>query len=199
MAWIPRRRSAPPPPPKTLLIEDLTLELVRKRMKTVRISIHPPEGRVRISAPLRAPEAFILQFLKSNLDWIRARRDQMRMLPPPPPAMTEEEAGRLRPLLHAALPEIFSRWERVLGVKADFIGIKRMKSRWGSCNVRERRIWINLELARHPKELLEYVVVHELAHLIEASHNARFKRVLDAAMPEWRVRDRALQKLGRPV
>ena len=113
--------------------------------------------------------------------------------------MTEEEAKRLRPLLHAELPEIFSRWEKVLGVKAEFIGIKRMKSRWGSCNVRERRIWINLELARHPKELLEYVVVHELAHLIEGSHNARFKRVLDAALPGWRVHDRALKKLGRPA
>ncbi len=67
-----------------------------------------------------------------------------------------------------------------------------MRTRWGSCNIRARRIWLNLELAKFPVECLEYVVVHEMVHLIERRHNARFKSLLDQFLPDWRERQRTL-------
>ena len=89
--------------------------------------------------------------------------------------------------LKKAIPPIVRTWEKNLGVSVAEWGVKRMKTRWGTCNcLRARRIWINLELARRPPECLEYVVVHEMAHLIEKSHDARFKAVLDKALPGWR-------------
>jgi hypothetical protein len=67
-----------------------------------------------------------------------------------------------------------------------------MRSRWGTCNIRARRIWLNLELAKYPPECLEYVVVHEMVHLLERSHNARFKSLMDRFLPDWRARKRTL-------
>lgn len=65
-------------------------------------------------------------------------------------------------------------------------GIKKMKTKWGSCNIKERRIWLNLELAKKPIECLEYVLVHELVHLLERHHNQRFQAYMDQYLPQWR-------------
>lgn len=88
--------------------------------------------------------------------------------------------------LQEAIPPLIARWEPAMCVQVAEWGIKRMKTRWGSCNTRARRIWLNLELAKRPLECLEYVIVHELAHLLEPSHNARFKGILDQHLPGWR-------------
>lgn len=91
-----------------------------------------------------------------------------------------------RKQLRARLPMLFEKWEDIIGVKAKTVTIRNMKSRWGSCNTRDKRISINLQLAKKPVECLEYVVVHELVHLLEPSHNPVFKRYLDVFMPNWR-------------
>ncbi len=93
-----------------------------------------------------------------------------------------EEARRLLPI-----------WEARLGVKAATISVRSMRTRWGSCTPRKGTIRLAAELARRPKPCLEYVLVHELAHLIEPTHGKRFKAVLDAKLPEWRERKRMLQ------
>lgn len=85
-------------------------------------------------------------------------------------------------------------WEARIGVKAAELRIKRMRTRWGSCNPRARRVWLNLELAAHADESLEYVVVHELVHLLEPSHGPRFKRLMDEHLPEWRQRRAVLHR-----
>ncbi|MCG2633990.1 MAG: M48 family metallopeptidase [Gammaproteobacteria bacterium] len=90
--------------------------------------------------------------------------------------------------LKRVLPGLISRWQTTVGEVVSDWGVKRMKTRWGSCNPRARRIWLNLDLIKHPPESLEYVVVHEMIHLLERSHNARFYALMDRYLPDWRLR-----------
>ena len=90
--------------------------------------------------------------------------------------------------LKAALPDLVEKWESAMGVKANQITVKRMKTKWGSCNPDSRNIWFNPELAKKNPRSLEYLVVHELAHLIERSHNAKFVAVMDRYLPDWTAR-----------
>jgi len=94
--------------------------------------------------------------------------------------------------LQLLIPVLIAKWEPVMGVSVAESKVKRMRSRWGTCNIRARRIWLNLELAKYPPECLEYVVVHEMVHLLERSHNARFKSLMDRFLPDWRARKRTL-------
>jgi predicted metal-dependent hydrolase len=89
-------------------------------------------------------------------------------------------------LLHATVPALIQQWEKKLNVRVAGYFLQRMKTRWGSCNYVKRHIRLNTELVKKPKDLLEYVIVHELAHLIERTHNARFIAVLDEHYPTWR-------------
>jgi predicted metal-dependent hydrolase len=88
-------------------------------------------------------------------------------------------------LLHAVLPGLISKWEGKLGVRVSGYFLQRMKTKWGSCNHAKRHIRLNTELVKKPKDLLEYVVVHEMAHLLEPSHSARFVAILDQHWPQW--------------
>lgn len=85
------------------------------------------------------------------------------------------------------LPGLLASWERKVGVTVDDVRIKKMKTLWGSCTVEAKRIWINLELAKKPSSCLEYILVHEMVHLIERNHNDRFRDLMDRLMPQWRV------------
>ncbi len=89
-------------------------------------------------------------------------------------------------LLHAELPSLIAQWERKLGVKVNSYYLQRMKTKWGSCNQRTGNVRLNTELVKKPRDLLEYVIVHELAHLLEPSHSERFVALLDAHYPTWR-------------
>ncbi|ARB93353.1 M48 family metallopeptidase [Legionella longbeachae] len=84
------------------------------------------------------------------------------------------------------LPDLIRYWESVVGVKVSQWGIKKMKTRWGSCNTKVARIWLNLNLIKKPQICMEYVLVHELVHLLEPSHNKRFYQLMSKFMPEWR-------------
>jgi len=85
------------------------------------------------------------------------------------------------------IPELLEKWQPIVGKKAKDWGVKKMKTKWGSCNIEQRRIWLNLELAKKPPECLEYILVHELVHLHERNHNQRFKELLDQFLPNWRI------------
>jgi predicted metal-dependent hydrolase len=91
-----------------------------------------------------------------------------------------------RAQLKNVLPELIEKWEKKLNVKVAEYGIKKMKTRWGSCNCRAKRIWLNLELAKKPQECLEYVVVHEMVHLLVSKHNAVFRAYMTEYLPKWR-------------
>jgi predicted metal-dependent hydrolase len=97
-----------------------------------------------------------------------------------------------RQQLRELIPLHLTKWETILGVRAAEWGIKRMKTKWGSCNAEARRIWLNLELAKKPVPCLDYLVLHELTHLIERRHNDRFLALMDRHLPNWRQHRQAL-------
>ena len=89
--------------------------------------------------------------------------------------------------LKARIPPLIEKWEEIIGVQIAEWGVKRMKTKWGSCNIEARRIWFNLELAKKPLPCLEYIVVHEMVHILERHHNERFTSLMDAFLPSWRI------------
>jgi predicted metal-dependent hydrolase len=114
--------------------------------------------------------------------------------------------GWYRKRLRELIPPLLAKWEAKLDAQVSHVGIKRMKTKWGSCNAPARRIWLNLELAKKPARCLEYVIVHEMAHLLERRHSDRFAAILDKHMPRWRqhrdelnsapLRDEVWQRTG---
>jgi hypothetical protein len=92
-----------------------------------------------------------------------------------------------REQLRERLPDLLAKWEPRVGASANEVRLRRMKTRWGSCNQSARRIWLNVELAKKPPNCLEYVLVHELIHLVERRHNGRFLEMMDSLMPSWRL------------
>ncbi|WP_104202611.1 M48 family metallopeptidase [Billgrantia saliphila] len=93
-----------------------------------------------------------------------------------------------RQQMRQLLPELLATWEPVVGERVAECRIKRMKTRWGSCNIEARRIWLNLELIKKPPRCLEYILVHEMVHLLERHHTERFRSLIDRLLPDWRVR-----------
>jgi predicted metal-dependent hydrolase len=85
------------------------------------------------------------------------------------------------------IPAIISKWENIIGVKSNDWVIKQMKTKWGSCNIEAKRIWLNLELSKKPIICLEYIIVHELVHLLERNHNEKFVAYMNQFMPKWRL------------
>jgi predicted metal-dependent hydrolase len=113
--------------------------------------------------------------------------------------VTENKARVLsafyRDVLKARIDELLSVWQERIGVSAADWGVKKMKTKWGSCNTQAKRIWLNLELAKKPPECLEYIVVHELIHLLERKHNVRFERYISTFLPDWKERRDLLNRM----
>ena len=92
------------------------------------------------------------------------------------------------------LPALIAKWEPVVGVGVADWSIKRMKTRWGTCNITARRIWLNLELAKKPPACTEYILVHEMVHFLERHHSERFRELMDRLMPQWRLHREELNR-----
>lgn len=92
-----------------------------------------------------------------------------------------------RAQLSAAVPPLLAKWEPIVGVEVADWGVKRMKTKWGTCNIEARRIWLNLELAKTSVRCLEYIIVHEMVHLLERGHTERFTAYMDRFLPQWRL------------
>ena len=102
-----------------------------------------------------------------------------------------------RQRLKEFIPGLILKYEAKMKVQVSEFGVKKMKTRWGSCNIKVKRIWLNLELAKKSIECIEYLVVHEMAHLLERRHNQRFTVFMDTFLPEWRIVQEELTK--RPL
>lgn len=100
-----------------------------------------------------------------------------------------------RAQLKSITPKLVSKWEKKIGVQSNDLRIKKMRTKWGTCNTEPKRVWLNLELAKKPKECIEYIIVHELVHLLERSHNRRFVKFMDEFMPKWRFHRDELNRL----
>jgi predicted metal-dependent hydrolase len=91
-----------------------------------------------------------------------------------------------RAQLKELVPKYISKWEKSMQVKVKEFGIKKMKTKWGTCNIEAQRIWLNLELAKKPIPCLEYIIIHEMTHLLERNHNTRFVVLMNSFMPNWK-------------
>lgn len=96
--------------------------------------------------------------------------------------------------LKAAAAPLIAKWESEIGVGVADWGVKEMKTKWGSCNIAAGRVWLNLELAKKPIQCLEYIIVHELVHLLERHHNDRFRAYMDKYMPQWQMNREVLNR-----
>ncbi len=227
---------------ETIHLGSLAVEVLRKGIKNIHLSVYPPIGRVKISAPSRMSLQTIRAYAISKLGWIREQQKKMQAqeresereylnreshyvwgkryllkvivhnestglemdhrkltfyVRPETSAARKEELVEewYRERLKQAVPPLIAKWEPILGVKVGRLFIQRMKTKWGSCNPSSQNIRINTELARKPKECLEYIVVHEMTHLIEPTHNARFAALMDCYLPRWQIRRQTLNRL----
>ena len=226
----------------TIQLGDLIIDVDLKDIKNIHLSVYPPLGRVRISAPERMDLDTIRVFAISKLKWIKKQQEafhkQERETPREyltreshyflgeryllkvtemdaspkiilkrkeilmivRPNTTQDKKREIldewyRDELKRIIPRMIGVWEKKIGVEANEYGIKRMRTKWGTCNPIAKRIWINLELAKKPLECIEYIVVHELLHLLEPSHNDRFLALLDDHMPKWKFYRDELNRL----
>jgi len=215
---------------------------VLKDIKNIHLSVHPPTGRVTVSAPTRMSLDTIRVFAISKLGWIRQQQrklqEQDRETPreyldreshyvwgkryllkvierDQPPSVelkhsrmhvyvrqgTDEAKRQMiveewyREQLKRAVPPAIAKWETELGVKVERWFVQQMKTKWGSCNHRARTIRLNTDLAKKPRECLDYLIVHELVHLLEPTHNARFVGLMDRYLPKWQSCRAALNRL----
>ncbi len=231
---------------RRLEVGGISVEVVRKRIKHLHLGVYPPEGRVRVAAPMRLDDDAVRAAVISRLAWIRRKRAEfarqarqsrrefvsgeshyfegrryrlavaestgrtgirlrnnawleMRVRPATGRDAREAMLYRwYRARLRDRVPEIIAEWEPRIGVQVADWRIRRMKTRWGTCNAAVRRIWVNSELAKKPLPCLEYVVVHEMVHLVEPSHNERFREIMDRAMPGWTLRADELNRSHLP-
>jgi predicted metal-dependent hydrolase len=226
----------------TIRLGDVVIAMTRKDIKHVHLSVHPPDGRVTLVAPLGTRTEVARAYAVSRLPWIRAKQSELRgqarepvrqyvnreshyvwgkrylltvverdekpsvkldhrritMAVRPGSDRAKREAVMLawhRELLHEEVPRLIHMWEPILEVEVAAYFLQRMKTKWGSCNRRARNIRLNTELVKKPKDLLEYVVVHEMLHLIAPTHSERFVELLSRHLPGWREARAELNEL----
>jgi predicted metal-dependent hydrolase len=218
----------------TIELGDIAVEVMRKNIKNIHLSIHPPNGRVRISAPLRLSLDIIRVFAITRLDWIKQQQKKFRaqqretqreyldreshyvwgkrylmkiiesksiptvqlkhsmMLLQVRPGTGEDKRQAIvdewyRAELKKAVPSLLAKWQPLIGVTVERFFVQKMKTKWGSCNARSKSIRLNTELTKKPPECLEYILVHEMTHLIVRRHDDRFTSLMDHCFPNWRL------------
>jgi len=228
--------------PSRITLGAIEADVVFKDIRNVHLTVLPPQGRVRISAPRQMPLDTVRVFALSKLAWIKAQREKMagqereatreflereshyvwgrryllklveidavpsvelrhRTLVlttrPDTDAVAKEAllARWYRDQVRAHAADLVAEWSRTLGLVAPRIHVQHMKTKWGSCSPARRSIRLNTELAKKPPACLEYIVVHELVHLLEPTHNDRFKALMQTFLSEWEDRRRELNQL----
>lgn len=180
---------APSPSGEIVVVDGIEAHIVRKRVKNVNLRIARDGSHVDVSAPSWVSDSEVEAFIRSKSAWIASRMAQAAQTPMARAAQaTPEEVAAWRETVSACVPALVAAWEPIMGVKAGKLAYRNMTSRWGSCQPSTGRICINVRLALYPPECLEYVVVHELCHLLERGHGPRFHQLMDAFMPDWKQR-----------
>lgn len=174
---------------RLLLVDGLEVWVTRKRVKNVNLRVKPPDGRVEVSAPYNTSDASIANVVREKRRWIDTNVREIVNSPRSRGANANPaEVAQWKAAVAAFVPVLIERWEPIMGVKAGKIAYRNMTSRWGSCQPATGRICINVLLALYPPECLEYVVVHELCHLLQRGHGPRFHALMDKFLPDWRAR-----------
>ena len=174
---------------KTFEIDGLQIAAERKRVKNVRLYVSRRDLQVCLTIPFFATEKFALEFVKSKMPWLKETLEKMKTKPSVS-EITKEEIEELKKLISIFFPQ----WEFRLGVKANEWKLRKMKSLWGICDVKTGIIKFSTSLIRKPLRCIEYVVAHELAHLIVSNHSAKFYAVIAKHFPYWKEIRRELNK-----
>ena len=221
---------------------NIKIDIEQKNIKNIHLSVYPPNGKVKISAPERMDLDTIRVFAISKLSWIKKQQELFKKQDRETqreyitkeshyfkgkryllkvtehnakpnvilkhrvielyirPNTTIEKRKQIldewyRAELKKIVPKMIEKLEKKIGIKSNEFGIKKMRTKWGSCSTEAKRIWVNLELAKKPTECLEYIIVHELVHLLERSHNKKFVKFMDEFMPKWRFYRDELNRL----
>jgi len=217
----------------TIELGDICLNVIHKNIKNVHLSVHPPQGRVTISAPLQMDLETIRLFSISKLGWIRKQQTRLRNqkretareyitreshyylgqryllkvieqsavpkvvlkhdtieLYIRKDAATKQREAILqswyRQQLRAIISQFIGKLEKKMNLKVAEVCIRTMKTKWGTCSVKAKRIWLNTELAKKPIESIEYVLIHEMVHLLERNHNDKFIGYMYKYLPDWK-------------
>ena len=168
LAWIEKQRLnfiRQVPEPKPGYVSGESHYFLGKRY-LLKVLYHDAPPKVDISN-----ESHILLYVREESD-LERRESVMQ--------------GWYRAKLKEVAPPLIEKWQKVIGVQVRDWGVKKMKTRWGSCNVKARRVWLNLELAKKPPHCLDFIILHEMIHLLERTHSHQFKFYLDKFMPPWR-------------
>ena len=223
-------------------LAGIAVDVVKKDIKNVHLSVYPPTGKVRISAPRRMDLDTIRIFAVAKLAWIRQQQKKITAQEREPPRdyidreshylwgkrfllkVVEQDAPPKVELQHRhillqtrtgakeeqrraildewyrahlkeAAPPLIAKWERLMGVKVLRVFVQQMKTKWGSCSRHSASIRLNSDLAKKPRECLEYIVIHEMVHLLEPTHNAHFIALMDRFLPSWRAHRDNLNRL----
>jgi len=221
---------------------NIVVDVVKKDIKNIHLSVYPPKGRVRISAPERMNTETIRIFAISKISWIkqqqkkllaqaretprdyvdreshyfRNKRYLLKVIEDNSESRIEVKHSELRLFVKpcsdrldraeffdewyrqqtkALVIPMISKWEKIIGVRLNSFVVRKMKTKWGSCTHTLKTIRLNSELAKKPTDCLEYIVVHELLHLLEPTHNARFIKLMNRYMPQWQLRREMLNAL----
>ena len=176
-----------------LKIPNLQIETVRKDIKNIHLGVYPPDGRVRVSVPLATNDETLRIFLIKKSDTKQeikvTKKKSIELTVKPKTTIYQKQVmfeKFYREELEKIIPKLLEKWEKKVGVKVKEVRIKKMKTKWGTCNTKDKRIWLNLELAKQPFHCIDYVFVHELIHFKERKHSQRFLELLENAYPKWR-------------
>lgn len=216
-----------------ILVSNIPVEVVKKKIKNMHLSVLPPDGKVRVSAPETLSDESIIMFVRTKIGWIRKQQEKFEQQPRQSErqyvsgetlyvwgkqyflqveysykgnslilsgdkailTVRKESTTKqretfvnewYRTLLKAEVEKYLPKWERITGLKCSSWQSKYMTTKWGTCNTSTCKIWLNLQLAKKPIECLEYVILHELAHLKVTNHGPEFVAILDQHMPCWR-------------
>lgn len=168
--------------------DDHEVRITRKRIKNLNIRVVAPDGHIEAHAPLHMSVARIKTFIESKRAWIARQQKKLQDSPQMRAELANDEEKRMwRDLIAATVPLLVEMWEPLLGVNVKKLAYRNMKSRWGSCQPTTGRICINTRLALYPPECLEYVVVHEMCHLIEPGHTPAFWALVEHHLPAYRT------------
>lgn len=227
-----------------IVIDNIKMILTQKAIRSIRISISPPDAKVKISAPLNLKFSKIEEFILQRINWIKKSQqkilntkykiplkiidgeihnlfdqkltlkivkgadktrcfiDNNQLLITSKNYLNFEKRQKLldnfyRQELKKIIPGQIAQMEKIMNVKVKEFGIKKMKTRWGTCNPMAKRIWINLELAKYPPQCLLYLITHEMTHFFEKHHNKKFFSLMDKFLPGWKKIKEDLNNLSK--
>ncbi|MCF7814400.1 MAG: M48 family metallopeptidase [Candidatus Cloacimonetes bacterium] len=222
---------------ETILVSDLSIDVIRKDIKNIHLTVYPPNGRIKVSVPIHVDNDSLRLFIISKMTWIKKKLKELenqdrqsfrrfvsgenhyfwgkrhilnviyQKAPLPNKVVIRNkkyidlfvrENSNLairknalyswyRSELKNAIPPLIKKWENKLNISVSDWGVKIMKTKWGTCNANAKRIWLNLELIKKPRHCLDYIVLHEIIHILERTHSDRFNELMDEYYPNWRT------------